>query len=600
MPRLRRAVALLLLLWLLPSSTQLVSGADSTHRSVPSAARPGHRLVGTLHWDSARAGIGGDVARRDLTRGEGAGKSWCADNGGYLLGASYKNIYACGPANGAADDFDTAGFQCVELSERFMWARYDKVVYNVPDGKDLVRLGGVQLGATIGAPGVGSLPAPGDVVSMWGGPTASIYGHTAVVTAVDVDSTGNGTIKIMEENGLQSGWDQIDVSQWKETYGDRQYDGGLYYYTHIQWLELASGSRPTESGLRYRVRSLPQGMLPKAINDLGQVTGVAIRHRRGGSRLSLPFLHRDGKTILLHPPIAKISKAVAVGINNNGVIAAWAGGGGQTRPYALRTRQGLSWRPLPLPAGHGLISRTTAIDAQGDMSGWVSSSSDRTSWSGAQWTHVPGGYVGRSLHATRGFRRPVVTGVDHWGDAVGTELYGTRTFAVAWSAGGQPFRLDGLSRISPWRSATAMVASGSELRRTLVIAGSSTDASGSLQACLWNVTVSRGGLELARPRPLGLPPGYVGSRAVGLNSEGWVVGDLARPGSAGRAFLWRPGIGMVNLDSLVPQSSGWVILKVFGLNSKGEIIGQGYKRTANGPSKTRGLLLQPLASGQAG
>ena len=47
-------------------------------------------------------------------------------------------MYACGPPYGGSSPFDSIGYQCVELSARFLWAVYGKYVSNVPDGRDFV------------------------------------------------------------------------------------------------------------------------------------------------------------------------------------------------------------------------------------------------------------------------------------------------------------------------------------------------------------------------------------------------------------------------------------------------------------------------------
>src|SRR5579872_411422 len=113
--------------------------AASTPAGIPpvTASRPGLSLVssGSSHGLAAQASHAG---RAGLTPGEGAGKRFCSAQGGYPLGASFDDVYACGPSTGTADDFDTVGFQCVELSERFMWVVYSDFVPNVTDGKDLV------------------------------------------------------------------------------------------------------------------------------------------------------------------------------------------------------------------------------------------------------------------------------------------------------------------------------------------------------------------------------------------------------------------------------------------------------------------------------
>ncbi len=244
-----------------PANVDLTGGAFNIDRafSLTTAGQPGKPSVQTGNGPGSFAGIGDVGSPNSLKPGTGSGAAWCANNLGYQLGAKFDDVYACGPPTGLPDPFDTAGFQCVELSERFLWAVYKDYVPDVPDGRDFVRFAHSDLGTPIGLPGTHSVPAPGDIVSLWGGLLAQPYGHTAVVTSVKVDSSGNGTIGIMEQNGTANGWDQINVSDWKETYGDPNYAGGIFYYTNIQWLKIAKAS--SQPSLKYKVSDLGTGYL---------------------------------------------------------------------------------------------------------------------------------------------------------------------------------------------------------------------------------------------------------------------------------------------------------------------------------------------------
>jgi probable HAF family extracellular repeat protein len=64
------------------------------------------------------------------------------------------------------------------------------------------------------------------------------------------------------------------------------------------------------------------------------------------------------------------------------------------------------------------------------------------------------------------------------------------------------------------------------------------------------------------------------SDARDVNNSGQVVGD-----SAGRAFLWQSGLGMIDLNSLLPAQSGWILEYAVGINDAGQIVGGG---TLNG------------------
>jgi hypothetical protein len=139
----------------------------------------------------------------------------------YGLGGSYRGVKACGPrpwSDGAPDvvvRFFTGAWgeyewECVELSMRYLYLAYAIPPYHA-NGKDVVanypgtRLRRVANGA------VGQAPVPGDVLSY--GPTTT-YGHTSVVSASNVDASGNGTIIIVEQNSSAAGTKTLTVSSW--------------------------------------------------------------------------------------------------------------------------------------------------------------------------------------------------------------------------------------------------------------------------------------------------------------------------------------------------------------------------------------------------
>lgn len=71
--------------------------------------------------------------------------------------------------------------------------------------------------------------------------------------------------------------------------------------------------------------------------------------------------------------------------------------------------------------------------------------------------------------------------------------------------------------------------------------------------------------------------------AWAINALGEVVGlTYVRPAGCGvgtcdftaHAFSWKDGV-MTDLNDLLPQGSGWVLSYAFGVNIRGEIVGQG-------------------------
>src|SRR5579862_437773 len=103
--------------------------------TVVGAGRLGHPTGNTA---AGAVAVSRHLAARDLAPGEGSGTNWCAQHGSYNLGPSLDNVYACGFVGAKPTTFDTDGFQCVELSARFMWAVYGINVGTPHSGGDFV------------------------------------------------------------------------------------------------------------------------------------------------------------------------------------------------------------------------------------------------------------------------------------------------------------------------------------------------------------------------------------------------------------------------------------------------------------------------------
>ena len=159
-----------------------------------------------------------------------------------MLGFSFKKVYACGPANdsgtgyevpalpspyagffeGSSGKFAGSGyeFQCTELANRFLFDVWslDPVSDDAFNGENLV---GANFAATVhfanplvaplvknGTPGEPYLP--GDIVSFSDGGD----GHVAVVKQSTENSSGNGNVILLEENGSKSGKTTATVTNW--------------------------------------------------------------------------------------------------------------------------------------------------------------------------------------------------------------------------------------------------------------------------------------------------------------------------------------------------------------------------------------------------
>jgi len=141
-----------------------------------------------------------------LSPGYGAGPGYCGQYGNSASQYSFEGVYACATsASSGATPFDSAGdrsFQCVELSARFLWAIYGIWAgpgTGVQSGADLVGVVHSQHPwIRVGNPTPGSVPAPGDIVSL--GPGGSVdpsFGHTAIVIS---DDQRKGHFNIIGQN----------------------------------------------------------------------------------------------------------------------------------------------------------------------------------------------------------------------------------------------------------------------------------------------------------------------------------------------------------------------------------------------------------------
>lgn len=142
----------------------------------------------------------------------------------YQLGTiTYRGLKACGPrpSYGGKDwavRFYTGAWgayewECVELSMRYMYLAYDIAPYS-GNGKDVVNnyRGNRLVKIANGTPG--KKPVAGDIFSLGASTT---YGHTTVVTESNVDSSGNGQVKVIEQNNSSNGEKTYTVKNWVVT-----------------------------------------------------------------------------------------------------------------------------------------------------------------------------------------------------------------------------------------------------------------------------------------------------------------------------------------------------------------------------------------------
>jgi hypothetical protein len=174
------------------------SAAKPVWASNTAGAGPGYNLV---MQDSGilviRNSAGTQIWSGSNPPKAGAGTAFCNPYWGTSTsGASLDNVYPCGNPNIQ----DAFGYQCVEYSLRFESVAYGLGGVSGASGATVVQQLQSKDGVPVASPGRGVLPVAGDVVSMWGAGQDSL-GHTGVISAVSVNSSGNGTITFLDENG---------------------------------------------------------------------------------------------------------------------------------------------------------------------------------------------------------------------------------------------------------------------------------------------------------------------------------------------------------------------------------------------------------------
>jgi hypothetical protein len=134
----------------------------------------------------------------------------------------------------------TPGFQCVELSERFLYITHgwtgigayggERDTNGAEVAKHYAAAHSVPLIAN-GTPGVS--PQVGDVISFSTTSTFTDTGHTGVVVASNVNSEGNGSIELLSENFNHTGdLKPLAVSHWQVA---------SIGFAHTEWIQSGTG-----------------------------------------------------------------------------------------------------------------------------------------------------------------------------------------------------------------------------------------------------------------------------------------------------------------------------------------------------------------------
>jgi probable HAF family extracellular repeat protein len=168
------------------------------------------------------------------------------------------------------------------------------------------------------------------------------------------------------------------------------------------------------------------------------------------------------------------------------------------------------------------------------------------------------------------------TAINRFGQVVGSSDDNGSFYAFIWS------RTAGMKNLGKLPGYDSSVASA--INDLGQVAGESDCLSCSLEehAVLWGKT--KGSML-----DLGVLPGGSVSAAEGINNAGQVVGVSDFSGRL-HAFVWSPSTGMLDLNSLIPANSGWVLIGATAINDQGQIVGEG---TLNGQQTPEAFLLTP-------
>ncbi len=220
-------------------------------------------LVGAVvEARSAFAFGSSDKAWNDYYNNPSDTNTWgpfCA-GGGAAVAVSALGVPACGPTGNAniylKGGGPTPGFQCVELSDRFMWVKYGLPALQADGGQVAMTYASAYHKTLVSNGTAGAAPRVGDVMSFAALSDFSDDGHTGVVAASNVDSNGNGSIKLLSENIRSTGsLDPLAVKSWVV----QTYSG----FTHINW--IAFGGVVTPPPPVQQAQTISFGALPDRV-----------------------------------------------------------------------------------------------------------------------------------------------------------------------------------------------------------------------------------------------------------------------------------------------------------------------------------------------
>jgi uncharacterized membrane protein len=306
------------------------------------------------------------------------------------------------------------------------------------------------------------------------------------------------------------------------------------------------------------------------------------------------------------PPGSQESFGVA--INNSGQVAVTverADRQGHLLAFLARiVKRRVVWTRLPEPRSRYPYGSPSGINDSGTV---VGQSPAVGSTHAATWRPSKGKYhIDRSWVSLGDMSN--LGGIDKQGDMVGTNFgsNGQIRHALLWVGHGKPIDLScqvrsGLPPRFPcrkWGAADGLAVA--RYRDDVLTVGERMGSAHSSdnRAVEWTLNLSADSVGPAVSETI-LPslPGYSLSTGTAVNSKGWVVGEMekaeggyasmlkpsravrlfAKSEAFGPAVLWLRG-KVYDLNTLIPNRSGWTLEQATGINSRGQIVGDGVYR----------------------
>jgi hypothetical protein len=223
------------------------------------------------------------------------GSGFCATgapNPAPYTGNSYDGVAACGTAYGDGGNsneqgpvrydgvqFDSVGFQCVELVMRYMYYDFGVAPYSA-NGNTVVSNYSGSVFTKETDPAADGLPSVGDILS-FAGTSSNPFGHTSIVIGVSSSS-----LTTLNENDTSNGLDTVPVS-------NGVVGGGVTGWLHNPGATLANGSFVSYQGNVYRMA----GGAPIYINSLTPFGSPPVTPVSTATWDSLAAYPSDGTTL---------------------------------------------------------------------------------------------------------------------------------------------------------------------------------------------------------------------------------------------------------------------------------------------------------------